>query len=82
MKNTRTRFISIDTEAVGQRINKLITEKNYTKRQVAEELGVSPQTVFKWINNPQAMPSIDSIVRLSMLFGVSTDYILMGDKPP
>ena len=76
------RFMSIDTKGVGQRINKLIAEKGYTKKYVAEKLGVSPQTVFKWINKAEAMPSIDNIVRLSILLGVTTDYILKGDEPP
>ena len=76
------RCISVDTEGIGHRIEHLINEKKYTKRYVSEQLGVIPQTVFKWINNPLAIPSIDNILRLSALFGVSTDYILKGDKPP
>lgn len=76
------RCISVDTEGIGQRIEFLIEANGYTKRYVAEQLGIIPQTVFKWISNPQAIPSIDNILRLSALFGVSTDYILKGDKPP
>ena len=41
-------------------------------------MNVSRQSVSKW-EGAQSVPDLDKIVRLSKLFGVSTDYLLKDE---
>ena len=62
----------------GSKISKLRKENNYTQEQLAVMLGVSRQAISKW-ENDVAYPETDKILKLSELFGCSTDYILRED---
>ena len=62
----------------GSKISKLRKENNYTQEQLAVMLGVSRQAISKW-ENDVAYPETDKILKLSELFGCSTDYILRDD---
>lgn len=53
-------------------------KKGWSQEELAHELGVSRQSVSKW-EGAQSIPDLDKIVRLSKLFGVSTDYLLKDD---
>ncbi len=48
---------------------------NMTQEELAEKMDVSRQAVSKW-ESAQAIPDIEKLLRLSALFGVSTDYLL------
>lgn len=63
---------------IGNKIMTLRRENNLSQEILAEKLGVSRQAVSKW-EAEQCLPDIDKIVKLSELFGVSTDYILKED---
>lgn len=65
----------------GSKISKLRKENNYTQEQLAVMLGVSRQAISKW-ENDVAYPETDKILKLSELFGCSTDYILREDNNP
>lgn len=59
-------------------ILKMYRQKNgYTQRDVADKLYVSTQAVSKW-ENGQAMPSIDNLLGLSDLYGISLDELIQG----
>lgn len=60
---------------IGERINHLRKTNNLSQEELAEKLHVSRQTVSRWENN-SSQPDIDSILAISNLFMVSTDYIL------
>ncbi|MCR2033198.1 helix-turn-helix domain-containing protein [Anaerofustis stercorihominis] len=64
---------------IGNKIMTLRRENNLSQEILAEKLGVSRQAVSKW-EAEQCLPDIDKIVKLSELFGVSTDYILKEDS--
>ena len=49
-----------------------------TQEDLAHEIGVSRQSVSKW-ESSMAMPDLDKIVKLSNIFGVSTDFLLNDD---
>ena len=51
-----------------------------SQEELAEQLGVSRQSVSKW-ELGAAIPDLDKVLRLSQLFGVSTDYLLKDDAP-
>ncbi len=53
-----------------------LRKKNgWSQEEVAEKLGVSRQAISKW-EGAQSIPDMSRIIRLSELFGVSTDYLL------
>ena len=72
----------IDSNAVGNRISDLIDRKGYTKKAVADMLGITPQAVNKWIYNAESLPDLQHIVDLSTVLDCTTDYLLKGDEPP
>ncbi len=63
---------------LGQRINELRTAFGWNQVVLSKKLGVSKQTVSNW-ENENIQPSVDALVRLADLFGVSTDYLLGRD---
>lgn len=64
-------------------INKCLKEEriknNITQEQLAEELGVSRQTISSW-ENGKSYPDIVSIIKLSDLYNISLDQLLKEDK--
>ena len=61
---------------IAQKIQALRIEKGLTQERLAEMLEVSRQSVSKW-ELGQAVPDVDKIIRMSELFNVSTDKILL-----
>lgn len=66
---------------LGQRIGELRTAIGWSQVDLAKRLGVAKQTVSNW-ENENIQPSIEMLVRLSKLFGVSTDYLLGLEQLP
>lgn len=64
---------------IGSRLKNARSEHGLTQEQVAEELGVSRQSVSNWENN-RAYPDIVSVIKLSDLYSVSLDELLKEDK--
>lgn len=60
---------------LGSRIIELRKAIGWNQVELAKRLGVSKQTVSNW-ENENIQPSVEMLVRLSKLFGVSTDYLL------
>lgn len=50
----------------------------WSQEQLAEQLGISRQSVSKW-ESGMSIPDLDKIVKMSGLFGVSTDYLLKDE---
>ena len=64
---------------LGGKLSKLRKENNYTQEQLAELLGVSRQAVSKW-ESDTSFPETDKLIRLSLLFGCSLDYLLKEEE--
>lgn len=64
-------------ETIGDRIKKLRKINHLTLQEVAEVLSTSKGNISNYENNV-FKPSADSVIELSRLFNVSTDYILTG----
>lgn len=64
---------------ISDKISILRKEKGLSQEALAEQLGVSRQSVSKW-ESGAALPDTDKIIAMSELFGVSTDYILKADE--
>lgn len=59
----------------ADKIIELRKKNGMTQEELAEKMGVSRQSVSKW-EGAQSIPDLEKILRLSELFGVSTDYLL------
>lgn len=64
---------------IGRKINQLRKLSGMTQEQLAEKLNVSRQTVSKWESGGTS-PDLDSVIKVSRIFHVSLDDLLMeGD---
>ncbi len=61
-------------ETMGKIIKKLRKERGFTQEELAQQLGVTFQTVSKW-ENDSGMPDISQVIPLSTVFNVSTDVL-------
>lgn len=64
-------------EAFGQRIRKLRQSKGISTNEMAVNLRVSTNYLGK-IERGLRSPSFDFVIRLSLILGISTDFLLMG----
>lgn len=63
---------------LGDKIRTLRKENKISQEELAEKLCVSRQSVSLW-ENGQTMPSIENIISIANIFGVSTDVLLKDD---
>ena len=69
----------IDTVATGQNINRMRINARMTVRDMQNVFGfATPQAIYKWIHGT-AMPTIDNMVILAAMFGVTLDDIIAVD---
>lgn len=64
---------------LGERIHQLRVKHHLSQGDVAEAVDVSRQSVSKW-KNDGSVPDLDKLVKLSQLFGVSMDQLVMGQE--
>jgi transcriptional regulator with XRE-family HTH domain len=67
------------------RTNKLLEERQWTQKEFAEKIDMSPSTVSDWIGtNKKAAterePGMYAIQKIAECFGVSVDYLLGGNE--
>ena len=60
---------------ITEKLLNLRKANGLTQEQLAEQLGVSRQSVSKW-ESGQAMPELDKIVSICEIFHVTADYLL------
>ena len=68
---------------LADKIIRLRKKNGWSQEELAEQLGVTRQSVSKW-EGAQSIPDLDKIIRLSELFGVTTDYLIkdeLGERP-
>ena len=63
---------------LADKIVELRKKNGWSQEELAEQLGVSRQAVSKW-ESGASIPDLDKIIRLSGIFGVSTDYLLKDE---
>lgn len=63
---------------LGEKIASLRKRNHWSQEELAEQLGISRQSVSKW-ESGASIPDLDKILRLSTLFDVTTDYLLKDD---
>ncbi|MBR7019703.1 MAG: helix-turn-helix transcriptional regulator [Lachnospiraceae bacterium] len=70
---------AIDMAATGRNIARLRQCAGLTVRDLQAIFGfATPQAIYKW-QRGTAMPTIDNLVALAVIFGVSMDEIIVTD---
>ena len=70
---------SIDREKFGLFVTELRKEKNFTQKELADQLFVSNKAVSKW-ERGQSLPDINLLEPLAELLGVSVAELLKGER--
>ena len=63
---------------LADKIIDLRNKNGWSQEELAEKLDVSRQSISKW-ESAQSVPDMGRILKLSQLFGVSTDYLLKDE---
>ena len=64
---------------LSEKIMELRKKSGWSQEELAEQLGVSRQSVSKW-ENGESVPELDKIIRMSELWNVSTDFLLKEEE--
>lgn len=68
---------TIDIKATGRRIHMMVNEAGISKREIQDACGFTTiNPIYKWVNG-KSIPSIDHLVVLADLLGVTLDELLV-----
>lgn len=71
---------TIDMDATGKNIKKIMKENKMTVAKVQDVFGFNtPQAIYKWMRG-DAMPTIDNMVILATMFNTTIDTIIVTTK--
>ena len=72
-------FPTIDLEATGRNITRLRIDAGLSVKDLQDVFGfATPQAIYKW-QRGITLPSVDNLVLLATIFGVTIDEILVVD---
>lgn len=63
---------------LSEKIMMLRKQNGWSQEDLAEKLGISRQSVSKW-ESASSIPDLDKIIKMSEIFGVTTDYLLKDE---
>lgn len=63
---------------LADKITALRKKAGWSQEELAEQLGVTRQSVSKW-EGAQSVPDMNKVVQMSRLFGVTTDFLLKDE---
>lgn len=66
---------------LADKITELRKKNGWSQEDLASQLGVSRQSVSKW-ESGQSIPDLERILRMSEIFGVTTDHLLKDEAAP
>lgn len=69
----------MNTYQFGEKLYTLRKRMGLSQNQLAQMLGLSGKTVSKW-ENGGGLPQIDALQKLTSIFGISADELLMTEK--
>ena len=67
------------TMTIGERIAEERKKKGMTQEDMAGKLNLSRQAISKW-ESGSSFPDTENLLKLSLLFSVSVDYLLKGER--
>ncbi len=66
-------------DQIGKNIKKYREERGITQEQLAAQMNVTRQAVSNW-ENAKTQPDLDTLFRLSQIFGISVEELIYGEK--
>lgn len=70
----------VDLKRTGENINRLRVKNNMSVKELQDVFGfTTPQAIYKW-QHGTALPTVDNLVVLATVFGVTVDEILVVEK--
>lgn len=69
----------MNAKTIGNNILSLRKKRGITQVELAQKLNISDKTVSKW-ENGQGYPDIAMLPALASIFGVTIDFLLLGEK--
>ena len=69
-------MVTIDMKGTGNKIRDMRKKSGMTNKQIQDACGISAAAVCKW-QNGQALPSIDNLLILSVLWNVKMDDLVV-----
>lgn len=60
---------------IQKRLRECISQSCYSQREIALAVGVSPQTISKYMKQ-NIFPALDTLAKICKLLDVKADYIL------
>lgn len=70
----------VDLKRTGENINRLRVKNNMSVKELQDVFGfTTPQAIYKW-QHGTALPTVDNLVVLANIFGVTVDEILVVEK--
>ncbi len=75
IKRKLARGDNMQLEIIQGRLRSTIKQSPYTQKEIAKAIGVSPQTVSKYMKE-NIFPALDTLAKLCAFLDVSADYIL------
>ena len=73
-------MIYYDKKKAGERIKFVRKEMSLTQEELAERLVYGSARQLRRIVNGETVCSVDRLMEIAQILGVSTDYILFGTK--
>lgn len=64
---------------LGAQLQRLREQKNMSREELAQEMNVSRQAVYKWENN-KGYPDIENLIKLSELYEITLDELIKNDR--
>jgi len=64
---------------LGEQLQRLREQKNMSREELAQEMNVSRQAVYKWENN-KGYPDIENLIKLSELYEITLDELIKNDR--
>ncbi len=65
----------MELQLIQERLREVIKEAPYSQKDIAKAIGVSAQTVSKYMRE-NIFPALDTLAKLCAFLDVSADYIL------
>lgn len=65
----------MDLENIQIRLRECIKESPYSQKEIASAIGVSPQTLSKYMKQ-NIFPALDTFAKLCKFLDIKSDYIL------
>ena len=67
-------------EQLGERIQRLMKEYDYTQKELAGMVGVTEAAMSRYINN-ERVPKAEILANLATALRTTSDYLLSGKEP-